>query len=113
MLGGIAQSISAFFTEAWDGIKSVWETVTGFFADIWSAITGDEGLTGITEKISGFFTGAWETIEKVWLDKAVQYGVSLNQLHIDPCVMALATMPSAMEDFAYCIQQTNTIISNS
>jgi len=29
----------------------------------------------------------------------------LNQLHIDPCVMALATMPSAMEDFAYCIQQ--------
>ena len=44
-------------------------------------------------------------IAKRIIDKAVQYGVSLNQLHIDPCVMALATMPSAMEDFAYCIQQ--------
>ena len=44
-------------------------------------------------------------IAKRIIDKAVKYGVSLNQLHIDPCVMALATMPSAMEDFAYCIQE--------
>jgi len=44
-------------------------------------------------------------IAKRIIDKAVQYGVSLNQLHIDPCVMALATQPRAMEDFAYCIQQ--------
>ena len=39
------------------------------------------------------------------IDKAARYGVSLSQLHIDPCVMALATMPSAMEDFAACIRQ--------
>ena len=44
-------------------------------------------------------------IAKRIIDKAVKYGVSLNQLHIDPCVMALATQPRAMEDFAYCIQQ--------
>ncbi len=43
-------------------------------------------------------------IAKRIIDKADQYGVALNQLHIDPCVMALATMPSAMEDFAYCIR---------
>ncbi len=43
-------------------------------------------------------------IAKRIIDKAVKYGVSLSQLHIDPCVMALATMPSAMEDFAYCIR---------
>ena len=43
-------------------------------------------------------------IAKRIIDKAVKYGVSLNQLHIDPCVMALATMPSAMEDFAFCIR---------
>ena len=43
-------------------------------------------------------------IAKRIIDKAVHYGVALNQLHIDPCVMALATMPSAMEDFAYCIR---------
>ena len=44
-------------------------------------------------------------IAKRIIDKAVKYGVSLKQLHIDPCVMALATMPSAMNDFIYCIEQ--------
>lgn len=43
-------------------------------------------------------------IAKRIIDKAVKYGVALPQLHIDPCVMALATMPTAMEDFAYCIE---------
>ncbi len=43
-------------------------------------------------------------IAKRIIDKAGKFGVSLNQLHIDPCVMALATMPSAMNDFIYCIE---------
>ena len=43
-------------------------------------------------------------IAKRIIDKADKYGVALNQVHIDPCVMALATMPSAMEDFIYCIE---------
>ena len=43
-------------------------------------------------------------IAKRIIDKAVKYGVALKQLHIDPCVMALATMPSALEDFIYCIE---------
>lgn len=43
-------------------------------------------------------------IAKRIIDKAVKYGVALNRLHIDPCVMALATMPSAMNDFLYCIE---------
>ena len=42
-------------------------------------------------------------IAKRIIDKAVKYGVELSKLHIDPCVMALATMPSAMKDFARCI----------
>ena len=44
-------------------------------------------------------------IAKRIIDKADKYGVALKQLHIDPCVMALATMPTAMHDFAYCIEQ--------
>ena len=28
------------------------------------------------------------------------FGVRLPNLHIDPCVMALATVPTAMKDFA-------------
>jgi len=43
-------------------------------------------------------------IAKRIIDKAVRYGVAPEQLHIDPCVMALATQPRAMEDFAFCIE---------
>lgn len=43
-------------------------------------------------------------IAKRIIDKAVKYGIALPQLHIDPCVMALATMPSAMNDFILCIE---------
>ena len=38
------------------------------------------------------------------IDKAVKYGVALGQLHIDPCVMSLAAVPTAMEDFLTCIE---------
>ena len=43
-------------------------------------------------------------IAKVIIDKAAKYGVDLKKLHIDPCVMALSTVPSAMKDFAECIR---------
>ena len=43
-------------------------------------------------------------IAKRIIDKAAHHGVALSQLHIDPCVMALATMPTAMDDFIYCIE---------
>lgn len=42
-------------------------------------------------------------IAKRMIDKAVKYGVKLSNLHIDPCVMALSTMPSSMQDFEKCI----------
>ena len=44
-------------------------------------------------------------IAKRIIDKADRFGVALKQLHIDPCVMALATQPRAMEDFVYCIEK--------
>ena len=43
-------------------------------------------------------------IAKRIIDKAAHHGVALSQLHIDPCVMALATIPTAMDDFIYCIE---------
>lgn len=42
-------------------------------------------------------------IAKRMIDKADKYGVALKNFHIDPCVMALATVPSAMNDFVTCI----------
>lgn len=44
-------------------------------------------------------------IAKRIIDKADKYGVRRENLHIDPCVMALAACPSAMTDFIYCIEQ--------
>ena len=43
-------------------------------------------------------------IAKRIIDKADHYGVALKNLHIDPCVMALATMPNALEDFVTAIR---------
>lgn len=44
-------------------------------------------------------------IAKRIIDKADHYGVALSNLHIDPCVMSLATVSNAMSDFVYCIQK--------
>ena len=43
-------------------------------------------------------------IAKSIIAKADRYGVSRGNLHIDPCVMALPTMPGSMNDFAECIR---------
>lgn len=43
-------------------------------------------------------------IAKRIIDKADHYGVARKNLHIDPCVMALATVPTAMDDFIRCIE---------
>lgn len=42
-------------------------------------------------------------IAKRIIDKADHYGVKLSNLHIDPCVMALPTCATAMENFEQCI----------
>ena len=48
-------------------------------------------------------TGKKLDIAKSIIDKADRYGVRLANLHIDPCVMALSTRPSAMADFEAAI----------
>lgn len=42
-------------------------------------------------------------IAKRIIDKADRYGVARANVHIDPCVMALATMPTSLDDFVACI----------
>lgn len=43
-------------------------------------------------------------IAKSIIDKADKYGVKRENLHIDPCVMALSTVPTAMADFEEVIR---------
>lgn len=42
-------------------------------------------------------------IAKSIIEKADKFGVNFSNLHIDPCVLALATTPSAMMDFSELI----------
>lgn len=48
-------------------------------------------------------------IAKRIIDKADHYGVALGNLHIDPCVMAVSTCPTSLEDFVYCIREIHKI----
>lgn len=44
-------------------------------------------------------------IAKRIIEKADKFGVALPNLHIDPCVMSLSTVPTAINDFIYCIRK--------
>ena len=43
-------------------------------------------------------------IAKRIIDKADKFGVALGNLHIDPCVMSLSTVPNCVEDLCTCIR---------
>ena len=65
----------------------------------------DWNVIGLTCDKGGIPTDPEKKIDiaKSMIDKADKYGVKLENLHIDPCVMALSTMPSSMVDFERCI----------
>ena len=67
----------------------------------------DWSVVGLTCDRDGIPTDTARKVDiaKRIIDKADKYGVALENLHIDPCVMALATQPAAMADFAACIRQ--------
>lgn len=74
---------------------------------IFPIIAGTEwNVIGLTCDHTGIPTDPEKKVDiaKRIIDKADHYGVALKNLHIDPCVMALATVPTAMSDFAYCIR---------
>lgn len=74
---------------------------------IFPVIAGtDWQVIGLTCDQDGIPTSCEKKIEiaKRIIDKADHYGVKRSNLHIDPCVMALATMPGAMKDFEQCIR---------
>ncbi len=74
---------------------------------IFPIIAGTEwNVIGLTCDKDGIPLDAQKKIDiaKRIIDKADHYGVKLSNVHIDPCVMALSTVPGAMEDFKRCIQ---------
>ena len=65
----------------------------------------DWQVVGLTCDKGGIPNGTEKKLEiaRSIIDKADRFGVQLEKLHIDPCVMALSTMPGAMVDFERCI----------
>lgn len=82
--------------EEGDKCETIFPIIAGTDWNVIGLTCGKEGIPSDPEKKI--------VIAKRIIDKADHYGVKLENLHIDPCVMALATMPSAMEDFVRCIR---------
>jgi 5-methyltetrahydrofolate--homocysteine methyltransferase len=75
---------------------------------IFPAIVGtDWDVIGLTCDQMGIPQNSQKKVDiaKRIIDKADRYGIKLSNLHIDPCVMALATVPHALGDFVYCIKK--------
>lgn len=73
---------------------------------IFPIIAGTEwNVLGLTCDKTGIPSESSQKIEiaKSIISKADKYGVARQNVHIDPCVMALATKSDAMEDFVTCI----------
>lgn len=71
-------------------------------------IAGTEwNVVGLTCDQDGIPLDSMKKVEiaKRIIDKADKFGVALPNLHIDPCVMSLSTVPTALEDFCTCIRE--------
>ncbi len=81
--------------EEGDKCETIFPIIAGTDWNVIGLTCGKDGIPARSDKKID--------IAKSIIDKAVKYGVKLENLHIDPCVMALATMPGAMKDFEQCI----------
>lgn len=88
---GVVNSVS----EEGDKCETIFPLIAGTQWNVLGLTCDKEGIPAQVDKKLD--------IAKRIIDKAVKYGVALEHLHIDPCVMALSTIPSSMKDFEECI----------
>jgi len=88
---GMVNSVS----EEGDKCETIFPMIAGTDWNVVGLTCNQEGIPAQPEKKID--------IAKSIIDKAEKYGVKLENLHIDPCVMALATTPGSMQDFERCI----------
>jgi phage-related protein len=78
----VGTAIAGFFVGAWNVIKTVWSTVTGFFSGVWQGIVAVfsavgswfasvfgaawNGIKNVWSAVTGFFSGVWNGITKVF-----------------------------------------------
>ena len=78
----IIQWFRDIFTKAWEGIKEIWSTVTGFFQGLWDGIklvfstvgtwfkniftTAWTGIKNVFAPVASFFSGIWNGIKSAF-----------------------------------------------
>jgi TP901 family phage tail tape measure protein len=78
----VGTAIAGFFVGAWNVIKTVWSTVTGFFSGVWQGIVAVfsavgswfasvfgaawNGIKSIWSAVVGFFSGIWNGIVRIY-----------------------------------------------
>ena len=81
--------------EEGDKCETIFPIIAGTEWNVLGLTCDQDGIPYVTEKKI--------EIAKSIIEKADKYGVARENLHIDPCVMALSTMANAMEDFENAI----------
>lgn len=81
--------------EEGDKCETIFPLIAGTDWQVVGLTCDKEGIPNVSEKKI--------EIAKSIIDKADKYGVMRENLHIDPCVMALSTMAGSMKDFEDCI----------
>lgn len=83
--------------EEGDKCETLFPLIAGTDWQVIGLTCGRDGIPGDTDR-------KIEIAETI-IDKAGNFGVKPENLHIDPCVMALPTMPGAMLDFETAVQR--------
>lgn len=60
----VIESLSKWFSEAWDKIKEIWAPVSEFFTNLFNGVV--ESVKPIIDSIGNAFREAWELIKVVW-----------------------------------------------
>lgn len=63
-ISGLCDAIGEWFTNLWEGIKSVWNTVIDFFVGIFQGAW--DGIKAIWNGVIGFFSSIWEGIKAIF-----------------------------------------------
>lgn len=74
----IIDGIVTAFTTAWDLIKGVWDTVSGFFSDLWGNISNT--FSSVKDFFSGKFSDAWNAIKNIFSNVGNFFGGIWNTI---------------------------------
>ncbi|MCI8378624.1 MAG: hypothetical protein HFH72_08920 [Lachnospiraceae bacterium] len=89
---GLGEKISGFFSNAWENIKGVWNSVSSWFdTNVINPV--QNAFKGIKEKVGGFFSGLWNGIKEIWGGVSTWFGENV----IEPVVSIFTGIKTRVE----------------